>query len=210
MINKDSRILILAPHTDDAEFGCGGSIAKFTENGNDVFCVAFSAAEISIPSRFDKNINKINMREAMEILGIKKNFEINSFQARKFPEFRQEILDYILKIRTDIKPDIVFLPSTFDTHQDHQVIRNEGFRAFKKTTLVGYEIPWNNLTFTTNLFIRLTEKHVKLKISSIKKYISQLGRDYVDKNFIESVLRTRGGQAGCIYAEAFEIIRWLI
>lgn len=211
MVNKDSKILILAPHTDDAEFGCGGAIAKFSKITQNIFCVAFSAAEDSVPKHLEKNINRKNMYEALSVLGISKShIQIFSYKVREFPENRQAILDDIIKIKENINPNFVFLPSTYDTHQDHQVVRNEGFRAFKQTTLIGYEIPWNNLSFTTNLFIQLSEKNVEDKILSIKTYISQLGREYVNDNFIKSIIRTRGGQAGYRYAEAFEIIRWII
>ena len=43
------KILILAPHTDDGEFGCGGSIAKFIDQGAEVTYAAFSTAEESLP-----------------------------------------------------------------------------------------------------------------------------------------------------------------
>ncbi len=211
MISKKSRILILAPHTDDAEFGCGGSIAKFAKNGNEIFSIAFSAAEDSVPAEFDRDINRKNMYEAMDILGVpKKNVEILAYKVREFPEYRQKILDDIIGFSKIIKPDIVFLPSKNDTHQDHQVICNEGFRAFKKITILGYEIPWNNLSFTTNSFIMLNENEVNLKIESLKKYIAQLSRNYVNEEFIKSIMRTRGGQMGARYAEAFEVVRWII
>ena len=205
------RILVLAPHTDDAEFGCGGTIAKFVEEGKEVFCVAFSAAEDSIPEDLPKDTNRKDMIGAMNILGVQEqNIKILNYQVRKFPEFRQKILDDMLSIQNEIKPDIVFLPSTYDTHQDHQVISQEGFRAYKKITIMGYEVPWNNLTFTTNSFILLSESNLEKKINSLKCYISQLGRSYVDDDFIRSLARTRGVQMGDEYAEAFEVIRWII
>lgn len=42
------KVLVLAPHTDDAELGCGGSIAKFVEEGREVHVVSFSIAEDSL------------------------------------------------------------------------------------------------------------------------------------------------------------------
>jgi len=49
-----NKILVLAPHTDDGEFGCGGSIAKFTMDGKNVFYAAFSTAEKSVPDHLPK------------------------------------------------------------------------------------------------------------------------------------------------------------
>ncbi len=213
MINGEvpARVLVLAPHTDDAEFGCGGTIARFAEMGVKVHCVAFSAAEESVPAGLPKDILRTEMKRASGLLGIRDDsLQILSYPVRKFPHHRQEILEDLVALARDVKPDLVLLPSTHDTHQDHQVIAQEGFRAFKKTSILGYEVPWNNLTFVTNCFVMLEHRHVQQKLAAVKCYYSQLGREYVDEDFIRSLLRTRGGQVGGTYAEAFEVIRWLV
>ena len=205
------KVLILAPHTDDGEFGCGGTIAKFIERGDLVKYVAFSIAEESVPSSFPKNICHLEVKKATSILGIKKSdLIVHRFPVRRFPEFRQEILEILVELNSEISPDIVFVPSTNDTHQDHQVVASEGFRAFKKTSILGYEIPWNNLTFNTSSFSLLEERHLDLKIKSLKCYISQLGRNYVTEDFIRNLASVRGAQIGETYSETFEVIRWRI
>jgi LmbE family N-acetylglucosaminyl deacetylase len=102
------------------------------------------------------------------------------------------------------------MPNCNDIHQDHQTIYAEGLRAFKQTTILGYELPWNNLTFTTNTFIKLSEENVKTKIAALKEYKSQSSRTYLNDDFIHSLAKTRGVQIGSEYAEAFELIRWII
>ena len=62
------RILVLAPHTDDGEFGCGGSIAKFINEGRQVYYVAFSTAEKSVPAGMPKDILKVEVKEATRLL----------------------------------------------------------------------------------------------------------------------------------------------
>ena len=52
----DKNILVLAPHTDDGEFGCGGSIAKFLEDGDNVYYIAFSTAKKSVPEGLPQDI----------------------------------------------------------------------------------------------------------------------------------------------------------
>jgi len=204
----ENRILVLAPHTDDGEFGCGGSIYKYCSTGSEVMYVAFSSAEDSVPDYLPKDILKKEVIAATDILGIKKNnLILLNFKVRNFPEYRQEILDEMIKINNDFKPAMVFLPSTFDTHQDHKTIAEEGFRAFKKTTIYGYEVPWNNLTFSTNGFIILSNESVNKKIKALECYKSQAFRDYASANYIRSLAHSRGIQIGTKYAEAFQIIR---
>ncbi len=205
------RVLVLAPHTDDAEFGCGGTIARLTEAGVSVHCVAFSAAEESVPQGLPRDILRSEMPRAMAELGVvETSLEILGYAVRRFPQYRQEILEDLVLRARQINPDLVLLPSAHDTHQDHQVIAEEGFRAFKRTSILGYEVPWNNLTFVTSCFVALEQRHAERKLSALKCYYSQLGRDYVDEDFIRSLLRTRGGQVGAHFAEAFEVVRWLV
>ncbi len=74
---------------------------------------------------------------------------------REFPKFRQEILDALIRLRKKIQPDMVFTPSRYDTHQDHKTTVEETMRAFKQCTILGYEQPWNNITFNTLAFVPL-------------------------------------------------------
>jgi len=110
----------------------------------------------------------------------------------------------------ELKPELVLLPSTSDTHQDYQTISQEGFRAFKKISIVGYEMPYNNLSFSTNLFVVLEEEHVSKKVQALRCYKSQASKIYATADFIMSLASVRGTQIGVKYAEAFEVIRWVI
>ena len=116
----------------------------------------------------------------------------------------------MIKLQSIYNPDLVLLPSSHDTHQDHQTISQEGFRAFKKTTMLGYEVPWNNLEFRTNCFISFSEDLLKKKIAALNVYESQKHRSYANAEFIRSLAVTRGVQIGKSFAECFEVIRWVI
>jgi len=204
-------VLILAPHTDDGEFGCGGSIARFISMGNRVVYVAFSAAEQSVIPELPRDILRKEVLLATDILGVvKEDCVVLDFEVRRFPEFRQEILDSMIELGRVYDPDIVFLPSVNDTHQDHHTIATEGFRAFKRSTMLGYEVPWNNLQFRTNCFIGINEKELNLKVEALSKYKSQQHRSYASPEFIRSLAITRGVQIGKKYAESFEVIRWVL
>ena len=72
MKNNGQKILILAPHTDDGELGCGGSITRFIEEGKNVFYAAFSTAEESVDPKLPSNILEIEVKAATKKLGIKK------------------------------------------------------------------------------------------------------------------------------------------
>lgn len=208
---KNQTVLILAPHTDDGEFGCGATISRLAAEGARVVYAAFSAAEQSVLPHLPRDILRTEVRKATAALGIKNDdCLIYDFEVRRFPELRQKILDRMIELNKNYNPSIVFLPSANDTHQDHQTIAQEGFRAFKRTTMLGYEVPWNNLDFRTSCFVEIEEAHLERKIEAIEMYESQKHRSYASAEFIRSLALTRGVQIGKRYAESFEVVRWVI
>lgn len=208
MFSDFNRILVLAPHTDDGELGLGGTIHKLVSEGKEVYYIAFSTAKESVPEGFPKDILKTEVKNAMAKLGIPPNhLIIYNYAVRKLNYARQEILEDLIRIREKYHFDLVFLPSLHDIHQDHLTIAQEGLRAFKNITILGYELIWNNLTFNTQCFFRLNKVNIEAKVSALKEYHSQGKRNYLSTDFIFSLARTRGVQVGTEYAEAFEVIR---
>jgi len=207
-----NQILVLSPHTDDGEIGAGGTIARFVEEGKEIYYVAFSSCEASVPKGFPEDVLKIECKKATNILGIKpENVILLEYEVRTFPLHRQEILDDMIALNRQIKPELVLVPSSNDIHQDHQVIYAEALRAFKKNASIwGYEHPWNNLTFTTDIFVKLEKRHIKKKIEAMKQYESQNFRPYFDEKYIKALAYMRGTQVDYPFAETFELIRLLV
>ncbi len=204
------QILVLAPHTDDGEFGCGGTINKLISEGHEVYYVAFSACEQSVLPQFPSDVLITEVKAATIVLGIKpENLILKDYEVRTFNYRRQDILDDIIKLRADIQPDMVFIPALTDIHQDHKTIAEEALRAFKFTTVLSYEMPWNNISFETSCFFKLNEDHMTAKVNALKKYESQAHRAYASENFIYSLATVRGVQISAKYAETFEVIRWI-
>ncbi|MGQ0535875.1 MAG: PIG-L deacetylase family protein [Methanobacteriota archaeon] len=208
------RILILSPHTDDAEVGCGGTIARFLEEKHEVLWMAFSTAEESLPEGLPKDTLRHEFLSVVRSLGLtEKNCRIFGHKVRRLHEVRQQILEELVKARKDFAPDLVLQPSLKDFHQDHEVVANEAVRAFKTSaSILGYELPWNHLEFSTGMFVRLEERHLDKKYELMGNYKSQFlrEREYFSKEFIFGLAKVRGVQCGAPYAEAFEVVRWMI
>lgn len=205
------KILVLAPHTDDGELGCGGTIAKFRAEGKEVFYAAFCLCAKSLPAGLPPNTLELECKKAISILGIPPSHLILfNYEVRELPASRQKILEELLQLNKNINPDLVMLPSASDIHQDHQTIQQEGMRAFKNKTMAGYELPWNNNSFHHNLFIRLTQTEVDKKVNALKEYRSQAHRNYMQDDFIRSLAKVRGVQSNTGYAEAFELYKWIV
>lgn len=206
-----NTILVLAPHTDDGELGCGGTIAKLSEEGFRVIYIAFSTCRRSLPSEWNPDTLEKEVKMAVPILGVKpEDIVLLDYDVRQFKTERQKILEDMILLKKRYNPEKVFVPSPTDIHQDHQVVSEEGLRAFKNITVLGYEMPWNNISFNTQAFMKLEESHVTKKVVALKEYKSQQFRNYVTEEFIFSLARVRGVQIGTQFAESFEVIRTIL
>src|ERR671935_2300703 len=106
MIETWKRALVLAPHTDDGEFGCGGTMARLVEAGVEVRYVAFSIATKSLPPGFPPDTLAREVREATAELGIPpEQLEVHDFEVRTFPERRQDILELLISLWEEWQPE---------------------------------------------------------------------------------------------------------
>lgn len=205
------NVLILSPHTDDAELGCGGTISKLLEEGgNNIYVAIFSHCDDSIPDNFEKGTLKIECKNSLLSLGVSENNIIFfDYKVRYFNYERQNILEDLVKIKKNISPELVFTPSIDDHHQDHKTISEESIRCFKNNcSILSYELIWNNTGFKNQMYFSLSKKNIDDKIKSLKFYKSQSKRKYMSEKFIESLALVRGIQNGVELAEAFEVIRY--
>jgi len=202
-------VLVLAPHTEDGEIGCGGTIAKLVEEGKEVSYVAFSAD--AVPEGFGRDTLEREVMEATGVLGLLSNqLMIYGFRTRNFPHHRQEILERMVSLYKNLRPDTVFAPSLNDMHQDHKIVAEEALRAFKMATILGYEEPWNNVVFGTTAFVVLEEHHIMRKLSALGCYKTQMTRPYLTGSSLRALAITRGNQIQKDFAEAFEVVRLIV
>ena len=165
-----NTILLLSPHTDDAELGCGATISKLIREGKTVYYAAFSACEQSVLDDFPKDILIHEVKEATAALGIKpENLFLFRYEVRTFNYRRQEILDDLIKLRETLKPDTIYMPCLHDIHQDHKTMAEEALRAFKFCNIFCYELPWNNLNFNTAAFEVVSEDDAQCKVNALSK-----------------------------------------
>jgi LmbE family N-acetylglucosaminyl deacetylase len=204
------RVLVLAPHTDDAELGCGGTMARWIDEGAEMYTAVFSTAEKSLPPGSKAYRLKDECHLALDEIGVPQdNRFIYDYPVRELGYHRQDVLEQMVMLHAEVAPEVILVPSAADLHQDHNVVYQESVRAFKHLTMLGYELPWNHITFSTQAFVVLTEDHIKRKWAALTKYQSQVevGRPYFRWEAIESMARVRGLQVKTDFAEAYELIR---
>lgn len=193
------RILLIGAHTDDVELGCGASIPYLQRRGHELFHVVFSHITQTSDTLYEE------WGKSMEVLGLLNKCVNYSYITRIFHENRNEILNNLYYLKKDFNPHLVFTHSPTDRHQDHQVVAQETLRCFNDVSVLFYELPWNDISFSPNVFIETNPEYLDIKMQALTCYKSQidLNRHYFKSTFISGQARMRGVQAGVVLAEAF-------
>jgi N-acetylglucosamine malate deacetylase 1 len=198
-------ILAVAAHIDDVELGLGGTLNKLVKD-NDVYYLG-----LSFPPLVNEKVIFSEFYQSMKIIGIKEsNLIIKNYDPRDLFSSRIEILDLLYKLGKKIKPDLVFIPNSNDIHQSHEVIFSEARRALKFSTILGYELPWNCMQFSMDVFVTLTDEEIKAKTAAINAYKTQKDRLFFSNDIVLDLAKVRGKQIGQEYAECFELIRLIL
>lgn len=206
-----NKILIVGAHTDDIEVMCGGTVCKFIEMDCEIYYSTFSYADKSLPEGFPEGITRTEVEDATTALGIPfENLRLFDYEVRVFPSVRQDILEHLILLRKDIKPDLVITHNSNDTHQDHKTVSEEVFRAFKQTSSIwGFESFKNNKVFNNDLYVKLKKSHIEKKIKAVSEYRSQMAK-FDNRNALEGLATYRGLQINERYAECFEVSRIIL
>ncbi len=197
------RVLFLGAHPDDIELGCGALLHQIV-NHTDVLCVTLSDNQKN-PSL--KNVVK-ELYESMAVLEVpKEKVVVQEFVTRKFPDMRQEVLEYLLELRRDFKPEIVFTHTRQDIHQDHNVVTEEALRAYRGITVLGYDVVRSSYGFFPHFLVEVTEKDVEKKLEALSKYGTYHDKYYFDPALLRSTMIRHGALAERPFAEGFDILR---
>jgi N-acetylglucosamine malate deacetylase 1 len=199
------RILAISPHLDDVELGAGATLHSWSKK-NDIYYLG-----LSIPPDVKRESFLKEFWESSRILKLKKNkIHLEDYDPRNLFNARSEILQLFFDFNTKIKPDIVLVPNSHDIHQSHAVVYQEACRVFKNTNMFGYELPWNNLQSSQDIFITITKDDVDAKVKAINAFASQKHRVFFSNDIVGDLTRVRGKQINREYAECFELIRMII
>jgi len=197
------RVLFLGAHPDDIELGCGALLHHIAKQ-TDVLCVTLSDNQQN-PDL--KNI-KDEHYESMAVLGVPKDKIIfGQFTTRVFPDSRQEILEYFIKLRKEFKPDLIFTHSKQDVHQDHNTMTDEALRAFRGITVLGFDVVRSSHGFFPHFLVEVTEEDVNKKVEALSKYETYRDRYYFNSDLTRSIMVRHGALAECPFAEGFDILR---
>ena len=223
MKNK-KRVLVVAPHPDDETLGVGGTIAKYSSKGDEVFVLMVSGHLPPIYSRKAYEETVSEAYSAFSVLGVKKSefLEIPATMIGDKP--LHELNGRILKVVNDFNPHIVLCPYP-DRHIDHRLVFDSVMVATRPVG-VGKDIKivaayetlsethWNaphiEPNFTPNWVVDISD-HIGKKLKALECYKSQIS-EFPGPRSIEAVKalsKFRGTQAGFGYGEGLHIVRMI-
>jgi LmbE family N-acetylglucosaminyl deacetylase len=197
------RVLLLGAHPDDIELGCGALLHHIVKQ-TEILCVTLSDNQKNPDLR---NV-KAEHYEAMAVLGVRQEkIMLGPFATRVFPDARQEILEYFLQLRRDFNPDLIFVHSKQDIHQDHLTMTDEALRAFRGITVLGFDVVRSSYGFFPHFLVEVTEENVNKKIEALSKYETYRDRYYFNSELTRSIMVRHGALAERPFAEGFDILR---
>lgn len=216
--------LIVVAHPDDEVLGAGATINKLIKNGNKV-AVAIMSGHAAARANISATLSEDEVK-AMSILGVEKVYHADFPNIKMNTVPHLELVQYIEKCITEWQAEAIITHHPSDVNIDHQETsraaiaacrlfqRIEGVPALR---LFAYmEVPsstdWSlnaaENRFQPNLFIEVGKEGVEKKIEAIRAY-SGVMRPYPHPRSVEALTglaASRGAQAGCEYAEAFETV----
>lgn len=197
------RLLFVGAHPDDIEIGCGALLASISSKA-EVFCVTLSKNQEK-PQH--KNLVDEHY-QSMSVLGIAPERAIMAeFETRNFPRDRQSILEYLYELDREHRPDIVFVHSQADIHQDHAVVTMEALRAFRGKTVLGFDVLRSSYGFFPNFLVGVSEDDADKKLLALSKYETYSDKYYFDTEILRATLVRHGALAERSFAEGFDILR---
>ncbi|MCE1254032.1 MAG: PIG-L family deacetylase [Anaerolineae bacterium] len=197
------RVCFIGAHPDDIELGCGALIAHIA-NDTDIRCVTLSDNQ---KNPLLKNLVGEHY-QSMQTLGVpKEKVILGNFETRRFPQARQELLEYFIELNRSFKPDLVFVHTKSDIHQDHQTVVDEALRAFRGTSVLGFDVLRSSYGFFPSFLVGVDENDVEKKLNALAQYKTYESKYYFDPQITRSTLIRHGALAERQFAEGFDILR---
>jgi LmbE family N-acetylglucosaminyl deacetylase len=200
------KVLVAGGHPDDPESGCGGTIARYVDQGHDVVALYLTRGEAGIPGTSHSDAARIRSAEvdkACAILGAKARF---AGQVDGDTHVDRAAYVAMRELVEQERPDVIFTHWPVDTHPDHRAVSllvyDAWMRAGGKFALGYFEVLTGDQTqlFRPTDYVDITAV-AKRKHDACFAHVSQHPEEWYPRH--ERMSRFRGMEHGCDQAEGF-------
>ena len=210
------NILAIGAHSDDIEFGCGGTLHKHVRNGHNVHILIMSNGDMkhSVTGEVIRTIKDTNIecRKGPDVIGAQ--LVQLDFPDREVP-FNADSIGAIENVIHSHNIDTIYTHWSGDTHQDHINTLQSSLSAGRlvDNVLCYEQVPVPRVTNVypvANYYVDITP-YMDVKIKASKCHETQIEK-YKNSNIdmldaLEVMARYRGNQINRKYAEAFDILK---
>lgn len=201
-LSKLRKVLCVGAHSDDIEIGCGGTLLRLIrENPQlDVHWVVLSSAG-------ERHAEALASAERFLHGAGERTIDLQNFKDSYFPDQWSIIKERFHSIANSFQPDVVFTHRREDAHQDHRVVAELTWCAFRKHLILEYEIPkFEGDLGQPNVFVPLPESLLETKTSLLmESFASQRDKYWFSAETFRSLAQIRGLEANSNerFAEGF-------
>lgn len=216
------KTLIVAPHPDDEVLGCGGTIARLADAGQEVHvAVVTRGYEPAFPEALIEQV-RAELAEAHKILGVAQCHFLDLPAAALDTLPAAKLNAAIGGLVRELAPETLFLPFIGDIHVDHQLVFTAGLvaarprgpeaprRVYAYETLseTNWAAPGVTETFAPNVHFDIGDT-IERKLRAFACFESQV-KPFPDERSlktIEALATVRGSTVYLPAAEAFMLLR---
>jgi LmbE family N-acetylglucosaminyl deacetylase len=204
---KRVNILAIGAHPDDIEFGCGGTLTKYSQRGHRLFLMVMTGGGSGAPSE----TRMAEQAAARQILGAEEIFWGGYQDTHLWVD--AELIKKIESVIASVKPEFIFCHFPDDTHQDHRHLAQAVMSATRYIrNVLFYEGPTTQ-NFNPQVYVDIADT-LEVKLEALQAHRSQVMKTNIEDVSIIEVARScanfRGIQGRVKYAEAFHALRLFI
>ena len=217
------KILVIAPHPDDETLGCGGTLLKHKDQGDQLFWLIMTKMAIDVGYTEEQMYRREEeIKTVAEMYHFEKVFSLDFATTTLDTVPRRELIGAVSKVMNEVRPEIVYLPNRFDIHSDHRITFEAvmgGIKIFRMPSVkraFSYEVlsetefsfPFQTDAFVPNSFSDVSD-YVDKKIEVMRVYKGELGAHPFPRSEenIRALATLRGSTIGVKYAEGFSVLK---
>jgi LmbE family N-acetylglucosaminyl deacetylase len=200
------KVVVAGGHPGDPEYGCGGTIAKFTDLGHDVTLLYLNRGEKGCPGKAAAECGAARVSEARQACQILKAQPRFADQVDGEAIVDAEHYDAFRKLLESEKPNLVLTQWPIDNHRDHRAVSTLVYDAWLRTsksfTLYYYEVSdgEDTVMFSPTDYVDITQTEARKRAACYAHATQSPERYY---SLQSQVARFRGIESGYAQAEAF-------